>query len=29
VHVDEFHIASITTRNDTLVIQFDLNLSAP
>jgi hypothetical protein len=29
VHVDEFHIASITTRNDTLVIQFDLSLSAP
>jgi hypothetical protein len=29
VHVDQIHIASITTRNDTLVIQFDLNLSAP
>jgi hypothetical protein len=29
VHVDEIHIASITTRNDTLVIQFDLSLSAP
>jgi hypothetical protein len=29
VHVDEFHIASITTRNDTLVIQFDMSLSAP
>jgi hypothetical protein len=29
VHVDEMHIAGITTRNDTLVIQFDLNLSAP
>jgi hypothetical protein len=29
VHIDEFHIASIATRNDTLVIQFDLNLSAP
>jgi hypothetical protein len=29
VHVDEMHIANITTRNDTLVIQFDLNLSAP
>ena len=29
VHVDQIHIASITTRNATLVIQFDLNLSAP
>ena len=29
VHVDEMHIASITTRNDTLVIQFDLSMSAP
>ena len=29
VHVDEIRIASITTRNDTLVIQFDLNMSAP
>jgi hypothetical protein len=29
VHVDQIHIANITTRNDTLVIQFDLNLSAP
>jgi hypothetical protein len=29
VHVDQIHIASITTRNDTLVIQFDLSLSAP
>jgi hypothetical protein len=29
VHVDEIHIASVTTRNDTLVIQFDLSLSAP
>jgi hypothetical protein len=29
VHVDQIHIASITTRNDTLVIQFDFNLSAP
>ena len=29
VHVDEMRIASITTRNDTLVIQFDLSLSAP
>jgi len=29
VLVDQIHIASITTRNDTLVIQFDLNLSAP
>jgi hypothetical protein len=29
VHVDQIHIASITTRNDTLVIQFDLILSAP
>jgi hypothetical protein len=29
VHVDEIHIASITTRNDTLVIQFDLSMSAP
>jgi len=29
VHVDQFHIANITARNDTLVIQFDLNLSAP
>ncbi len=29
VHVDQIHIASIATRNDTLVIQFDLNLSAP
>jgi hypothetical protein len=28
-HVDQIHIASITTRNDTLVIQFDLSLSAP
>jgi len=29
VHVDQIHIANITARNDTLVIQFDLNLSAP
>jgi hypothetical protein len=29
VHVDEIHIAAITTRNDTLVIQFALGLSAP
>jgi len=29
VHVDEFHIVSITTRNDTLVIQFELSMSAP
>jgi hypothetical protein len=29
VHVDGIHIASITTRSDTLVIQFDLILSAP
>jgi hypothetical protein len=29
VHLDQIHIASITTRNDTLLIQFDLNLSAP
>jgi len=29
VHVDQIHVANITTRNDTLVIQFDLNLSAP
>jgi hypothetical protein len=29
VHVDQVHIASITTRNDTLVIQFELSLSAP
>jgi len=29
VHVDEIHIAGITTQNDTLVIQFDLSLSAP
>jgi hypothetical protein len=29
VHVDEIHIAGITTRNDTLVIQFDMSLSAP
>jgi hypothetical protein len=29
VHVDQIHIASITTRNDILVIQFDLSLSAP
>ena len=29
VHVDQIHIASITTRNDTLVIQFGLNMSAP
>ena len=29
VHVDEIHIVGITTRSDTLVIQFDLNLSAP
>jgi hypothetical protein len=29
VHLDEIHIASVTTRNDTLVIQFDLSLSAP
>jgi len=29
VHVDQIHIANITTRNDTLVIQFDLSLSAP
>jgi hypothetical protein len=28
-HVDQIHIASITARNDTLVIQFDLSLSAP
>jgi hypothetical protein len=29
VHVDQIHIAGITARNDTLVIQFDLSLSAP
>ena len=29
VHVDEIHIAGVTTRNDTLIIQFDLSLSAP
>jgi hypothetical protein len=29
VHVDEFQIAGIATRNDTLVIQFDLSMSAP
>ena len=29
VHVDEIHIVGITTRSDTLVIQFDLSLSAP
>jgi hypothetical protein len=29
VHLDQIHIASITTRNDTLVIQFDMSLSAP
>jgi hypothetical protein len=29
VQVDQIHIANITTRNDTLVIQFDLRLSAP
>lgn len=29
VHVDEIQIASVTARNDTLVIQFDLSLSAP
>jgi len=29
VHLDQIHIASITMRNDTLVIQFDMSLSAP
>jgi hypothetical protein len=29
VHVDEIHIAGVTPRNDTLVIQFDWSLSAP
>jgi len=29
VRVDQIHIASIATRNDTLVIQFDLSMSAP
>ena len=29
VQVDQIQIASIATRNDTLVIQFDLSISAP
>jgi hypothetical protein len=29
MHLDQIHIASITTRIDTLVIQFELSLSAP
>jgi hypothetical protein len=29
MHIDELHIASVTTRNDAIVIQFDLNMSAP
>jgi hypothetical protein len=29
VHVDEIHIAGVATRNDMLIIQFDLSLSAP
>jgi hypothetical protein len=29
LHVEQIHITSITARNDTLVMQLDLNLSAP
>jgi hypothetical protein len=29
VHLDQFRIVNIATRTDTIVIQFDLNLSAP
>jgi hypothetical protein len=28
-HVDQFHIVNIATRADTVIIQFDLSLSAP
>jgi hypothetical protein len=29
VHIDQFHIVNITTRADAVIIQFDVNLSAP
>jgi hypothetical protein len=29
LHVDQFHILNIVTRSDAVVIQFDVNLSAP
>jgi hypothetical protein len=29
VHIDQFHIVNISTRSDAVVIQFDVNLSAP
>jgi hypothetical protein len=29
LHVDQFHILNIATRSDAVVIQFDVNLSAP
>jgi hypothetical protein len=29
VHLDQFHVVNIATRPDAVVIQFDLNLSAP
>ena len=29
MHLDQLRIVNITTRTDAIVIQFDLNLSAP